>query len=207
MLHELQVPPSRRIPQAPLLWRTPEIAAAQTGPDGKVGERAGDGGCGLQVETGVGPAQHQLTCSIQMPLQGLIGHQLKIEMNEGVVRSPGTFYHGFHGFPFLIRAHPSNPWLNLLWPRDGRAVFFRAFMMGSAAAPSVLGIAAASAARIGAPADATPDDFRHRIFRTSPAFGEGAEQNTRGACAPHFSEIIELMAATPRGRSVGDPGR
>ena len=27
---------------------------------GKVGERAGDGGRGLQIETGVGPAQHQL---------------------------------------------------------------------------------------------------------------------------------------------------
>ncbi len=27
---------------------------------GKVGERAGDGGRGLQIETSVGPAQHQL---------------------------------------------------------------------------------------------------------------------------------------------------
>ena len=46
---------------------------------GKVGERAGDGGSGLQIESGVGPAQHQL-----------IVQQLKIERNAWLASLNGN---------------------------------------------------------------------------------------------------------------------
>ena len=42
------------------LLRGGEGISVRTGRGGKVGERAGDGGRGLQIETGVGPAQRQL---------------------------------------------------------------------------------------------------------------------------------------------------
>jgi len=40
--------------------RGPERVRIRTGRAGNVGERAGDGGRGLQSESGVGPVQHQL---------------------------------------------------------------------------------------------------------------------------------------------------
>ena len=42
------------------LWRAGRDVRVRAGRAGKVGERAGDGGRGLQIETGVGPTQHQL---------------------------------------------------------------------------------------------------------------------------------------------------
>src|SRR5438093_753312 len=55
-------------PQPEELLRADEGIGERTGRAGKVGERAGDGGRGLQIETGIGPAQHQLAAE-----------QLKIE--------------------------------------------------------------------------------------------------------------------------------
>ena len=39
------------------------------------------------------------------------------------------------------------------------------------------------------------DGFRRRIIRKSlpNVFGDGAEHDTRGACAPNFAELFELM--------------
>ncbi len=54
-------------------------------------------------------------------------------------------------------------------------------------------IGAFRAARDGQRFVAALHDFG--IFEAD-VFGEGAERDPRGACAPHFSEIIELMAAT-----------
>ena len=52
------------------LLRSGRDVGVGTGRAGKVGERAGDGWRGLQIESGVGPAQHQLVVP-----------QLKIEIH------------------------------------------------------------------------------------------------------------------------------
>ena len=51
---------SPSIPYRPeeLLWAYERIRM-RTGRAGEVGERSGDGGSGLQIESGVGPAQHR----------------------------------------------------------------------------------------------------------------------------------------------------
>ena len=46
------------------LLRGGEGIGVRTRCGGKVGERAGDGGRGLQIETGVGPAQHQFVVQV-----------------------------------------------------------------------------------------------------------------------------------------------
>src|SRR6266516_2901196 len=65
-LHRLR----RREPEE--LLRGGEGKGVRTRRSGKVGERAGEGERGLQIESGVGPGQHQL-----------IGRQLKINVNNG----------------------------------------------------------------------------------------------------------------------------
>src|SRR6266700_7164574 len=67
----------RREPEE--LLRGGEGIGVRTRRSGKVGERAGGGGRGLQSETGVGPAQHQL-----------VVHHLKIERNAWLASLNGN---------------------------------------------------------------------------------------------------------------------
>ena len=71
--------PQNSVPFEPEeLPRGGEGISVRTGRGGKAGERAGDGGRGLQIETGVGPAKDQLMVeSLRMENRGVTAEKLR----------------------------------------------------------------------------------------------------------------------------------